>query len=93
MTATDSLGNEYADQRVYHQIGLDTDRRWRYGAWQIKEVLDMTLQPTEVRSERVVFVFPKNTASADVNVDVTYFISGAKGEKVFSTSKHIDFKK
>lgn len=92
MTAKDSEGNEYRDTRVYRQIGVDTDRMWRFGAWQIKEVIDMTLQPKETRKERVVFEFPKNTGSADVTVEVYYYVSGAKGEKIYTVSRHLPFR-
>ena len=92
VTAKDSEGNEYGDTKVYRQIGVDTDRMWRFGAWQIKEVIDMTLRPHEMRKERVVFEFPKNMGSADVSVNVFYYISGASGEKIYSVSKHLPFR-
>lgn len=92
VTATDSEGNEYREKKVYRQVGLDTDRLWRFGAWQIKEVIDMTLQPKETREERVVFEFPKNTGSADVTVDVYYYVSGSEGDKIYSVSRHLLFR-
>ena len=92
MTARDSEGKEYGERKIYRQIGLDTDRLWRFGAWQIKEVIDMTLQPKETRGERVVFEFPKNTVSADVTVDVYYYVSGSEGEKIYSVTRHLPFR-
>lgn len=93
VTAKDSEGNEYRETKTYRQIGVDTDRMWRFGAWQIKEVIDMTLQPRVTRKERVVFEFPKNLSSADVTVDLWYYVSEATGEKIDSVSRHLDFGK
>ncbi len=53
----------------------------RFGAWQIKEVLDLTLPPRKTTKERFVTELPEGTTSADVTVKVA-FHPAAKTELV-----------
>ncbi len=91
VTAKDNKGKEYKDVKSYYTIGVDLDGYMRYGAWQIKELVDLSLQPKTIQKERVVFKFDKDVTSADVTVNVYYYISGKKGDKIYSTSKHLVF--
>lgn len=91
MTARDDKGNTYKEQKAYYPIGVDLDGYMRYGAWQIKELIDLTLRPKETEKERVVFEFAKDANSADVFVDLYYYISGSRGTKIYSRSKHLEF--
>ena len=59
-------------KKEYWEIGLDLDNEHRMGAWQIKEILDLTLPPRKTTTERFVTELPKGTKSADVEVTVTY---------------------
>jgi hypothetical protein len=72
----------YRGERTYFEIGLDLDGYMRYGAWQIKEIVDLTLQPLKTQHERFFFLLNKNTKSAEVAVNVYYYISGKKGSLV-----------
>ena len=59
-------------RKEYWEIGLDLDGEHRMGAWQIKEILDLTLPPRKTTTERFVTELPKGTKSAEVEVKVTY---------------------
>lgn len=91
MTARDNEGKEYKETKSYYPIGIDLDGFMRYGAWQIKEMIDLTLQPKTVRRERMVFEFDRKIESADITVNVYYYISGKKGDKIYTHSKHLEF--
>lgn len=62
-------------KREYWEIGLDLEGDHRVGAWQIKEILDLTLPPRKTTSERFIMELPEKTKSADVEVKLTYFPS------------------
>ena len=91
VTAKDNKGKVYKESKSYYPIGIDLDGYMRYGAWQIKELVDLTLQPMTVQKERFVFAFDKDVTSADVTVNVYYYISGKKGDKIYTKSKHLKF--
>ncbi len=81
----------YKDERTYFEIGLDLDGYMRYGAWQIKEIIDMTLQPLKTQHERFFFLMDKNTRAAEVTVNVYYYISGKKGDLIHQKKFRMDF--
>ncbi len=81
----------YKDSRTYFEIGLDLDGFMRYGAWQIKEIVDLTLQPLKTQHERFFITLDKNVEKAEVNVNVYYYISGKKGDLIHQEKKIIVF--
>jgi len=68
-------------KKEYWELGMDMDGFHRVGAWQIKEIVDLTLPPRKTTTERFVTELPEGTTSADVEVKVTYF-PGPKTELV-----------
>jgi hypothetical protein len=40
---------------------MDTEQYMRYGAWQIKEYYDLSLQPRSTKSDRFLMHFEKKT--------------------------------
>ena len=89
--AKDNKGTEFKETKNYYEIGTDLDGYMRYGAWQIKEIVDLTLQPLSTQKEKYVFEFSKKATSADVIVNVYYYISGKKGDLIYSTKKKLEF--
>ncbi len=72
----------YQDQRQYFEIGLDLDGYMRYGAWQIKEIVDLTLQPLKTQHERFFFIMEQGVKKVEVSVNLYYYISGKKGDLI-----------
>jgi hypothetical protein len=89
--AKDNTGREFKETKDYYEIGTDLDGYMRYGAWQIKEIVDLTLQPLHTQKEKYIFEFSKTATSADVAVNVYYYISGKKGDLIYSAKKKLDF--
>ena len=44
-------------QKVWWEIGKDLEGRMRYGAWQIKEIVGLTLQPMATEKEHFLMNF------------------------------------
>ncbi len=93
MTAKDHESGQvlYHDERKYFEIGLDLDGYMRYGAWQIKEIIDLTLQPLKTQHERFFATFPKGTEKVDLTVNVYYYISGKKGSLIYQVKKLLSY--
>ncbi len=79
----------HQEKKEYFEIGLDIEGRMRYGAWQIKEILDLTLQPLRTREERFFFLLPKDTHEALVEVKTYYCIKGSKCDLIYTASKKV----
>lgn len=92
VTAKDSNGKIlFNEQKTYFEIGVDTDRDMRYGAWQIKEVIDLTLPPLQTQKERFLMHFDTDTEEVEVEAKLFYYISGGKGDVIYSVKKKLEF--
>lgn len=92
VTAKDSDGKVFFDEQVtWFEIGVDTDRDMRYGAWQIKEVIDLTLPPLQPQKERFVIHFDTDTDEVEIEAKLWYYISGGKGEVVYRVKKEYEY--
>jgi hypothetical protein len=93
VSARDGKGRElFSDGKRYFQIGLDTDQHMRYGAWQIKEYYDLSLQPKDTRKERFLMHFDKDTRTVDIDVAVTYCLSGKKCDVIYKESRRLTYR-
>jgi hypothetical protein len=60
-------------KKTYWEIGLDLDGDHRLGAWQIKEIVDLSLPPRKNTAERFIAELPHGTKRAEIEVKVTSF--------------------
>ena len=81
----------FTDQKVWWEIGKDLHGRMRYGAWQIKEIVDLTLQPMETRKERFLMNFDTDIETVEIEVSLSYFINGKKGDVLFTEKKVFEY--
>ncbi len=78
-------------QKTWFEIGVDLDRDMRYGAWQIKEIIDLTLPPMQTQKEQYLIHFDTDIEEVEIEVKLSYFISGGKGDVIYSTKKKLSF--
>ena len=69
-------------RKEYWELGMDVDGDHRLGAWQIKEIIDLTLPPMKTTKERFVAELPPDTKSAEIEIKVTHYPSGITGKPV-----------
>lgn len=96
MTAITDKGAVIAlGKKRYLELGLDLDGDQRLGAWQIKEVVDLTLPPLKTTTERFVQELPPDTKSAELEVKLTFFPSEPGGDAldIYKMVKIITFEK
>ena len=92
MTAKDSDGKVFFDEKkTWFEIGVDTDRDMRYGAWQIKEVIDLTLPPLQTQKERFIIHFDTETDEAEIEAKLWYYISGKKGDVIYTVNRKFEY--
>jgi hypothetical protein len=81
----------FSDQKVWWEIGKDLHGRMRYGAWQIKEIVDLTLQPMQTQKERFLMHFDTDIETVEIEVNLSYFINGKKGDVIYSEKKTFEY--
>jgi len=79
----------FSAQKNYFEIGRDMDGRMRYGAWQIKEIVDLTLQPMEKQKEQFLLNFDTDVEEVEIEAILTYFINGKKGDVIYSIKETV----
>ena len=92
VTAKDNNGKElFKAEKKYFEIGVDTDRDMRYGAWQIKEIIDLTLPPLQTQKEQYLMNFDSDTDEVTINVKLWYYISGKSGHVVHEVTEKLEY--
>lgn len=81
----------FSTSKKYFEIGRDLQNRMRYGAWQIKEIVDLTLQPLQTRKEQYLIHFDTDVEQIEIEAKLSYFISGGKGETVHLYKETVDY--
>jgi hypothetical protein len=86
--AKDRSGREIGRKRIdYVHMGIDVDNYQRHGAWQIKEIIDLSIQPLETRRERIELWFEDSKAEArleggTITSRLVYFLKSDKSTVV-----------
>lgn len=92
VTAKDKAGKElFTAKKKYLEIGADTDGDMRHGAWQIKQIFDLTLQPKDTKKETFLMNFNKETDEANIDIAVTYCLSGSKCDVIHKYAKKLTY--
>ncbi|RMD59981.1 MAG: hypothetical protein D6828_00725 [Nitrospirae bacterium] len=92
MTAKDENGKILLQKKKeYIHIGIDVDNYQRYGAWQIKEIIDLAIQPREVTKERFELAFPKETDKATLITRLYYYLNSSKHTLVAEDKKELSW--
>ncbi len=92
MTAKDSDGKElFKSEKKWFEIGVDPDRDMRYGAWQIKGIIDLTLPPLTTQREQYLVHFDTDIDEVTVEAKLWYYLSGGRGELVYEEERTLDF--
>ena len=77
--------------KTWFEIGVDMDRDMRYGAWQIKEIVDLTLPPLQTQKEQYIMNFDTDTEEVEIEAKLYYYISGKKGDVIYSTKETLSY--
>jgi hypothetical protein len=78
-------------KKEYWEVGLDLDNDHRMGAWQIREIVDLSLPPRKTTTERFITELPEGTKSAEIEVKITAYPSPTTEVPVHKVMKTITF--
>ncbi len=81
----------FSAQKKYFEIGRDMDGRMRHGAWQIKEIVDLTLQPMEKQKEQYLMNFDTDVEAVEIEAVLTYYINGKSSEVVHTVKEQLSY--
>ncbi len=87
----DNENELFRAQKTWFEIGVDTDRDMRYGAWQIKEIIDLTLPPLQTQKEQYLINLDTDVEQVELEAKLYYYISGGKGDVIYSVKKILEF--
>lgn len=80
-------------KKEYREIGLDLDGYQQMGSWQIKEIIDLSLQPGKTLTERFVTELPQGTGSAEIEIRVSIWPDPKTEAVVHRVVKRISFER
>jgi hypothetical protein len=78
-------------KKEYWEVGLDLDKDHRTGAWQIREIVDLSLPPRKTTEERFITELPEGTKNAEIEVKVTAYPAPKTEVPVHKVVKTITF--
>lgn len=81
----------FSTQKIWWEIGKDLQDRMRYGAWQIKEIVDLTLQPMDTAKEQYLMNFDTDVREVEIEANLSYFINGKKGDVIYTEKKVLKY--
>ncbi len=70
-----------SEKKDYIHMGVDIDNWQRHGAWQIKEIIDLSIQPLETQKERFELLFPDGTTEVTLEAKLYYYLKGSEKAK------------
>lgn len=95
LTARDKNSGKvlWKDKKEYFEIGLDWDGDRRYGAWQIKDIIDFSLPPRTTTTEKFYIIFNPETVSVELELKVKYIHKAGLEFLVHDLKYALDYKK
>ncbi len=94
MTAnTDKGVKVFGYQKVWQEIGVDLNGDQKVRAWDIKNTIDLALQPRRIHTETLTILFPEGTTGAEVVATLTYHHRPGEEFVVHRAARRILFRK
>jgi hypothetical protein len=62
----------FSYQKVWQEIGVDLKGEQKVKAWEIKNTIDLALQPRRTHTETLSINFPEGTDAAEIEATLTY---------------------
>ncbi len=73
MTAKTEAGAKiFGHQKVWQEIGVDLAGKQQFKSWEIKNTIDMALQPRRTHTETLTIPFPDGATAGEIEATITY---------------------
>ena len=94
VTAKTETGTQvFAQRKEWREVGIDLQGDQKVKAWEIKNTIDLALQPRRTQSERLIIPFPEGTTSAEIEATLTYHHRPGEEFVVHRSGRRVTFRK
>ncbi len=69
---TETNPKVFSYQKVWQEIGVDLKGEQKVKAWEIKNTIDMALQPRRTHTEQLTISLPEGTTTTEIEATLTY---------------------
>jgi hypothetical protein len=69
---TESGSQVFSHKKEWKEVGIDLDGKQRVKAWEIKNTIDLALQPRRIHTERLTIPLPEGTGGVEIEAVLTY---------------------
>lgn len=88
---TETGAKVFSHQKTWQEIGVDLRGNQQFKSWEIKNTIDMALQPRQTHSERLTIPLPEGTRSVEVEAVLTYHHRPGEEFVVHRTVRRVQF--
>jgi hypothetical protein len=90
---TESNPKVFSYQKVWQEIGVDLNGEQKIKAWEIKNTIDLALQPRRRQTETLTINFPEGTGAAEIEATLTYQHRPGEEFVVHRVVRQVNFRK
>jgi hypothetical protein len=90
---TEKNPKAFTYQKVWQEIGVDLKGEQKVKAWEIKNTIDLALQPRRVHTERLAIELPEGTGAAEIEAVLTYHHRPGEEFVIHRVVRKVEFKK
>jgi len=94
VTASTEKGTKvYGYQKIWQEIGVDLNGDQKVRAWDIKNTIDLALQPRRTHTETLTITLPEGTTTAEIVATLTYHHRPGEEFVVHRVARKVAFRK
>ncbi len=87
-------GNQVFSQRKeWKEVGVDLNGDQKVKAWEIKNTIDLALQPRRIQTERLTVPLPEGTTEVEIEAVLTYHHRPGEEFTVHRLARKVTFRK
>lgn len=90
---TDKNPKAFSYQKVWQEIGVDLKGEQKVKAWEIKNTIDLALQPRRVHTERLAIELPEGTTATEIEATLTYHHRPGEEFVIHRVVRKVEFRK
>lgn len=90
---TDTDTQVFSRRQEWKEIGVDLNGDQKVKAWEIKNTIDMALQPRRIHTERLTIPLPEGTTAGEIEATLTYHHRPGEEFVVHRVARKVTFPK
>ena len=90
---TDDGKQIFSQRKEFKEVGVDLNGDQRVKAWEIKNTIDLALQPRQTHTERLAIPFPEGTTGGEIEATLTYHHRPGEEFVVHKAVRKVTFRK